>query len=47
MNPNHLLLQEKYVTIAILELLVSTWYISLTKTQEEKHLRLSDYLNQI
>ena len=36
-----------YVTTAIVELLVSVWHTSLTEIPEEKHLRLSDYLNQI
>ena len=41
----HLPLQEMYVTVTILELL--EWQISLTEIVEEKHLRGSDYLNQI
>ena len=47
MNHNHHLLQDMYVTITILECLVSTWHICLTEILEEKHLKLSDYLNQI
>ena len=42
----HLQLQEIHVTITILEWLVSTWHIYLTKIPEEKNLKLSD-LNQI
>ena len=41
------LLQEMYITITTLELLVSTWRLCLTEIREEKHLKLSDYLNQI
>ena len=47
MNPNHLLLQEMYVIITILEWLVSTWHKQLTENPEERHLELSDYLNKI
>ena len=47
LNPYHLPLQEMYVTITILERLVSTWCICLTKIPEEKHLKLSDSLTQI
>ena len=47
LNPNLLPLQEMYVTITILEWLVSSWHICLTETLEEKHLKLRDYLKQI
>ena len=36
-----------YVTMTMLEWLVSLWCICLTGIPEEKHLNLSDYLNQI
>ena len=41
------MLQEKYVTIIIVELLLATWHIYFTEILEEKHLRFIDYLNQI
>ena len=47
LNPNHLPLQEMYVTITIVKWLVSKWRKCLTEIPEENHLRLSDYLNQI
>ena len=47
LNPNLLPLQEMYVTITILEWLVSTWQICLTETLEEKHLKVRDYLKEI
>ena len=47
LNPNLLPLQEMYVTITILEWLVSTWHICLTETLEEKHLKVRDYLKEI
>ena len=47
LNPNHLPLQEMYVTIIILDWQLPTWRIWLTKTPEKKRLKLSDYLNQI
>ena len=47
LNLNHLLLQEKYVTIIIVEWLVSTWHICLTEGKDERCLRLSNCLNQI
>ena len=47
MHLNHLLLQEKYVTITIVELLLATWHLYFTEILEEKHLRFIDYLNQI
>ena len=47
LNPNLLLLQEIHAAITILAWLVSTWYICLTEILEQKHLKLSDHLNQI
>ena len=47
LNPNHLPLQEIYITIIILRWLVSTWRICSKEISEVKHLKLSDYLNQI
>ena len=47
LNPNLLPLQEMYVTITILEWLVSTWHICLTEILEEKHLKVRDYLKEI
>ena len=41
------MLQEKYVTITMVELLLATWHIYFTEILEEKHLRFIDYLNQI
>ena len=41
------MLQEMYVIITILGQTVSTQHICLTEITEEKHLKLSDYLNQI
>ena len=41
------LLQEIHAAITILAWLVSTWYICLTEILEQKHLKLSDHLNQI
>ena len=46
LNPTSLPLQKKYVTITITEWLVSTWRMCLTEIPEEKHLRLSNYLNK-
>ena len=46
LNLNHLPLQEKYITITIVEWLVSTWHICLTEGKEERCLRLSNYLNK-
>ena len=47
LNSNHLPLQEMYVTITILEWVVSSRHICFTEIVEEKHLKLSKYLNQI
>ena len=47
LNPNHLQLQEMYVTITKLEGIMSTWCICLTEIQEGKNSKLSDHLNQI
>ena len=47
LNMNHLQLKEKYVNITIVDWLVSTWHICLIEIPKVKHLRLSDYLNQI
>ena len=41
LNPNHLPLQDKYVTITIVEWLVSTWCVYFTKIP---NLRLSDQI---
>ena len=46
LNSNHLTLQEMYAGITTLAWLVSTWHICLTEIPEERHLILSDYLNQ-
>ena len=40
-NLTYLPLQKKYITITIVERLVSTWTTSLTEILEETHLRLS------
>ena len=47
LNSNHFSLQEMYVTITMLEWLVSTWRLYLTEIPKEKNPKLSDYLNQI
>ena len=44
-EPESTAVKEK-VTITIAEPLVSTWCIFLTEVSEEKHLRLSNYLNK-
>ena len=47
LNCNHLLLQEMCITIAMLELREwSTLHVCLIEISQEKHLKLSDYLNQ-
>ena len=47
LNSNQLPLQEMYVTITILEWVVSSRHICFTEIVEEKQLKLSEYLNQI
>ena len=43
LNPNHLLLQEKYVAITIVEWLVSAWHINYRgKTSQTEQLFESD-----